>query len=149
MMNYKTIFAVFILTLMLKNTLAQPPKPDQIESLRIGFISNRLQLTPEEAQKFWPVYNKFSAEMDKLRTDMRMLMKEEAGMPEKLSESEAEKVLNEMVNFKVKEAELIKKYASEFKKVLPASKVVLLYKAENDFKTELLRRLRERRNKPD
>jgi hypothetical protein len=46
-----------------------------------------------------------------------------------------------MLNFKVQEAELFKKYANEFKKVLPTKKVVLLFKAENEFKRELLKQL--------
>jgi hypothetical protein len=60
-----------------------------------------------------------------------------------MSETDAEKTLNEMLNYKISEAEMIKKYASEFKKVLPIKKVVMLYKAENDFKRELLKKLRE------
>ena len=60
-----------------------------------------------------------------------------------MSETDAEKTLNEMLNYKISEAEMIKKYASEFKKVLPIKKVVMLYKAENDFKRELLKKLRD------
>jgi hypothetical protein len=136
---------------MLNSLSAQPVKTrsEYLESFRIGFISNRLQLTPEEAQKFWPVYNKFSADMDKLRIDLRSLLKEDiVSANEKISEKDAEGILNEMISLKYKEAELTKKYAGEFKKVLPASKVILLYKAENDFKIELLRRLKEKRDRP-
>ena len=61
-----------------------------------------------------------------------------------MTDAEAEKVLNDMVNFKIQEADLLKKYASEFKKVLPVKKVVLLFKAENDFKRELLKKLSQR-----
>jgi ABC-type uncharacterized transport system substrate-binding protein len=66
-----------------------------------------------------------------------------------MSDADAEKTLQEMVNFRVSEADLIKKYAAEFKKVLPVKKVVLLYKAENDFKRELLKKLRENRRGED
>jgi hypothetical protein len=61
-----------------------------------------------------------------------------------MTDAEAEKVLNDMVNFKIQEADLLKKYAAEFKKVLPVKKVVLLFKAENDFKRELLKKLSQR-----
>ena len=62
-----------------------------------------------------------------------------------MSDADADKMLNEMTNFKVSEAELIKKYAAEFKKVVPVKKVVLLFKAENDFKRELLNKLMQRK----
>jgi hypothetical protein len=61
-----------------------------------------------------------------------------------MTDAEAEKVLNDMVGFKIAEAELLKKYAAEFKKVLPVKKVVLLFKAENDFKREILKKLANR-----
>ena len=114
---------------------------ERIEAMKIGFITERLDLTSEEAKVFWPVYNKFTDEMKKLRlTTKGKITEEMADMPS-LSDAEADKILNDMVNFKLNEAELIKRYAQEFKKVLPVKKVVLLFKAENDFKRELLKRL--------
>ncbi len=146
----KWILALLVMMAMQPSLLQAQEKPmrknEQIESLKIGFISNRLQLTTDEAQRFWPIYNKYEAEMQKLRKNMRGMMREEIEMADKLTEAEADKILNDFVNFRVQEAEVIKKYANEFKKAIPANKVILLYKAENDFKGELLRRLRDRRD---
>ena len=120
---------------------AKAQNGERIEAMKIGFITERLDLTSEEAKVFWPVYNKFTDEMKKLRlTTKGKITEEMADMPS-LSDAEADKILNDMVNFKLNEAELIKRYAQEFKKVLPVKKVVLLFKAENDFKRELLKRL--------
>ncbi len=120
---------------------AKAQNGERIEAMKIGFITERLELTSEEAKVFWPVYNKFTDEMKKLRlTTKGKITEEMADMPS-LSDAEADKILNDMVNFKLNEAELIKRYAQEFKKVLPVKKVVLLFKAENDFKRELLKRL--------
>jgi hypothetical protein len=124
--------------------LAQKGKiKDRIEPLKIAYITQKLGLTSEEAQKFWPVYNKFNDDLQKLRSSTKDKLADELSELATMSETEAEKTLNEMLNYKVSEAELIKKYASEFKKVLPVKKVVMLYKAENDFKRELLKKLRE------
>jgi hypothetical protein len=120
---------------------AKAQNGERIEAMKIGFITERLDLTSEEAKVFWPVYNKFTDEMKKLRlTTKGKITEEMADMPS-LSDAEADKILNDMVSFKLNEAELIKRYAQEFKKVLPVKKVVLLFKAENDFKRELLKRL--------
>jgi hypothetical protein len=119
-------------------------KGERLEAMKIGFITERLNLSSDEAKVFWPVYNKFTDEMKKLRQSSKGKISEElADMPTK-TDAEAEKVLNDMVNFKIQEADLLKKYASEFKKVLPVKKVVLLFKAENDFKRELLKKLSQR-----
>jgi len=149
LMNYK-ITALWLMLVLgcLKTVFAQQPDlRSQIESIKIGFISNKLQLTPDEAKRFWPVYDRFNADMEKTRKSMRNLVRDEMTDLQKLNESEAEKVLTDLINFKVQEAELTKKYAAEFKKVIPATKVLLLYRAEQDFKVELLRRLKDRRDK--
>ncbi len=132
---------VFISIIIGLALFAKAQNGERIEAMKIGFITERLELTSEEAKVFWPVYNKFTDEMKKLRlTTKGKITEEMADMPS-LSDAEADKILNDMVNFKLNEAELIKRYAQEFKKVLPVKKVVLLFKAENDFKRELLKRL--------
>ena len=124
-------------------TNAQPQ--EKVEALKVGFITQRLDLTTEEAKVFWPVYNKYSDELKKLRRTTKGKLSEEFDELSKMSDADADKMLNEMTNFKVSEAELIKKYAAEFKKVVPVKKVVLLFKAENDFKRELLNKLMQRK----
>jgi hypothetical protein len=124
-------------------TTAAQPKKERIESMRIAYLSERLQLTPDEAKAFWPVYNKLEAEMKELRKKYRMMDEEEE--IETMSEEEAGKKLNELLAFKEAQLNLAKKYQTELKKVIPARKVLLLYRAEEDFKRELLKRIRERR----
>jgi len=126
------------------NIQAQKAKmKDRIEPLKIAYITQKLSLTSEEAQKFWPIYNKLSEDLKKLRSNTKDKLADELSELATMSDAEAEKTLNEMLNYKISEAEMIKKYAAEFKKVLPTKKVVMLYKAENDFKRELLKKLRD------
>lgn len=135
--------SVLVLMLFSLAGFAQPRNKEQIESLKIAYITERLQLTPEEAKAFWPVYNKMEAEMKELRKKYKM--SEEEGDPQEMTDAEAEKKLNELLGFKEAQLNLAKKYQSELKKVIPARKVLLLYRAEEDFKRELLRRIREKR----
>lgn len=146
----KRMVAMYVGVVMMAAGLsAQQPNPkgkqERVEALKIAFITERLKLTPEEAKVFWPVYNKYTEELKKLRESTKGKLAEEFGELPNMSDAEAEKMLNEMVSYKVAEAELIKKYAGEFKKVLPVKKVILLFKAENDFKRRVIEELMNRR----
>ena len=138
----KYIYLVAIIATISLNAMAQ--KGERLEAMKIGFITERLNLSSDEAKVFWPVYNKFTDDLKKLRQSTKGKISEEMADMPAMTDAEAEKVLNDMVNFKINEAELIKKYATEFKKILPVKKVVLLFKAENDFKRELLKKLAQR-----
>lgn len=138
----KYIYLVAIIVTISLNAMAQ--KGERLEAMKIGFITERLNLSSDEAKIFWPVYNKFTDDLKKLRQSTKGKIAEEMSEMPAMTDAEAEKVLNDMVSFKINEAELLKKYATEFKKVLPVKKVVLLFKAENDFKRELLKKLAQR-----
>ncbi len=111
---------------------------EKLESAKIAFITQRVDLSPREAEKFWPVYNQFQAEM-------RVLLKE------RFSSSGAELPANERIDKQLdvesKIVELKKRYTREFSKVIPADKIVRLFQAEKDFKTELIRELQERKER--
>jgi hypothetical protein len=144
--NYKMKKYILIIVMLsiCMITQAQRPGKERIEAMKIGFITKRLNLSSEEAQRFWPVYNRFVDEQEKLRKNTKTNLIEELADPSALSDAEAEKTLQEMLQFKSNEAELIRKYTNEFKKVIPVQKVVLLFKAELEFKRELLKQLKER-----
>jgi hypothetical protein len=137
---------IIMIMVLLISTISQAQKPgkERIEAMKIGFITKRLSLTAEEAQRFWPVYNRFVDEQEKLRNSTKANLIEELADPSALSNAEAEKALQEMLQFKSNEAELIRKYTNEFKKVISVQKVVMLFKAELEFKRELLKQLKER-----
>ncbi|MFY8191206.1 MAG: sensor of ECF-type sigma factor [Bacteroidia bacterium] len=123
------------------------PNKEKIDALKVGFITKKLDLSSEEAQKFWPVYNKYHDELEKNRESMRSLLMEHAGNLDKLSQAEADKVLQEMQSLKIQELEIAKQYLQEFKKVLPSQKVIKLFMAEHEFKRELLRQLKGQRGR--
>ena len=54
-------------------------KREEIESMKVAFLTKKLELTPEEAQKFWPVYNQFQGELDKIRDEQRKVRMERGG----------------------------------------------------------------------
>lgn len=118
-------------------------RKEKIEAAKIAFITKELELTTEEAQKFWPVYNQKEDELKSLHKEMRKKHKDRE--PGEMSDAELEKHMDEMFELKQKELDIEKKYHAEFKKVLPVKKVGKLYMAEREFKHEVLKELRERK----
>lgn len=119
-------------------------KNEKIESLKIAFITERLALTPKEAEVFWPVFNRFEKEMKAIRNKQRENIKAFKNKPN-ITDQEADKFIAEQMQYKQQEVDLLKKYLPEFKKVLPSAKVAKLLSLEQEFKIHLLQKIKERK----
>ena len=140
---------VFLLTFLFFTsvTIAQERRPakERVDAMKIGFLTERLNLTSEEAKTFWPVYNMYSDELEKLRKGRRENILNTKENLDDLSDAELEKNVDNEINFRQNELEIIKKYHPQFKKVLPIKKVAKLYKSEDDFKRRLLEMIQGRK----
>lgn len=116
---------------------------ERIETAKIGFITNRLNLSSEQAPKFWPVYNEYSDKKQDIQRSLRKLKSENATLT--ATDAELLDDMKEMMNLKQKEVDLEKDYMSKFLKVINPRQLAELYKTEQDFRKELLRTLQERR----
>ena len=121
-------------------------KHEKIEVLKIGFITEKLALTSKEAELFWPIYNKFEQDIKTVRRKQRELTKA-FKLKAKPTEQEADKYINEQLLLKQIEIDAIKKYIPEFKKVLPTTKVAKLLSIEQEFKIQLLKKIKDKRHK--
>jgi hypothetical protein len=113
----------------------------RVEARRAAFLSERLQLTPEEAQVFFPLFNEY---MGKLKTIRQQAIPEKR--LEDLSDAEAEKALAAQFDVESRIMDLKKEYYQKWKKVLSPKRIALLHQAEREFKGELLNELQNRRN---
>ncbi|MDD5570242.1 MAG: hypothetical protein PHD97_03705 [Bacteroidales bacterium] len=126
------------------NPVKQEQKREKIDAMKVGFITNQLQLTPQEAQVFWPIYNQYEKEKRdamKSRATERFNAKTNS---DKMTDKDWEKLADDEIIFAQKMLDLAKKYHAQFKTVLPIKKVVLLYKAEKLFRKELLKKIKDR-----
>jgi hypothetical protein len=98
----------------------------RIEALKIAYLTKKLNLSTEEAQKFWPIYNQYMSEIRKTRIDARQNKSDVLGTEEKI-------------------LDIRKKYNGEFNKALSTEKVNQFFKAEKEFGTVLQKELMERR----
>ena len=118
---------------------------ERIESMRIGYFTKHLELSPTEAQSFWPVYNEFQSSLKKLKSERRARLEKAKKNFSEMSDAQIEKVVDEEIEFRQQELDLRKQYHGKFKTVLPIKKVAKLYKIENEFKMEILKHARSQR----
>ncbi|RMG56488.1 MAG: hypothetical protein D6722_26420 [Bacteroidetes bacterium] len=123
-----------------------PARGEAIDAFRIAFFTKRLSLTAEEAQRFWPEYHAYTDELESLRAESRAKQQQMRDLYfANGSEAEIERLSDDFIGLKRREYEIAERYHARFKQVLPIRKVVMLYKAEQDFKRELLQELQRRR----
>ncbi len=117
--------------------LAQPQR-ERIEALKKEFLAKKLDLTSDEAAKFWPVYNNYRKEMGDAYHERRQ-KRGGHGWGNNLSP-------NTELAFETRILNLKKKYQKEFSEVLPAQKVEQFYMAEREFREQLIKQLKHRNN---
>ncbi len=120
---------------------------NNLRSQKIAFITQRLNLTPEEAQTFWPVYNELALKKDQLNKRRKEISFELRNNWDNLSEQEKEELVDKFVSIKIEEATLEVDYHEKFKKVLDLEKVLKLYQSEMAFKNYLLNKVKHQNAK--
>lgn len=128
-------------------SFAQPDDPkaekrEQIHAQKIAFISTELNLTPDEAQKFWPVYNQYEEKIEEIRKTRRNYMRE-LRKPERLTEERAYELFQLIFESEKEESNVRLSYLDNFARVVGKKKAAQVFIAEEKFKRELLQKLKE------
>lgn len=111
----------------------------KIESAKIGMITNRLNLTPDQAPQFWAIYNEYNGKKQELNRRVRQLNNESPRS--NLNDDQLLNGLREVNATKQKLADLDNEYMSRFLKVISPPQLAELYKTEQAFNKMLLQRL--------
>ena len=122
-------------------------KREHIKNLKIAFITNQLDLTSDEAKKFWPIYNTFDDKQfelrhQKMKSYIRRMDDESL---DKMSEKEVAVFLVQIENTEEELYQLRRKLTYNLKEIIKPIKIVKLKRAEEDFNRKLLQQYR---NKP-
>jgi hypothetical protein len=140
--NYKIWWVLILTGFYSVAALSQNnDKKEKIESFKVAFITQKLNLTAKEAQLFWPVYNEYLDKIETLKNARKKELRTANINIDTYSDKDLELMLDNEFLSKEKEVELGKEYFNKFKSVIPVKKVILLYKAEDEFKRELLRQI--------
>jgi len=114
----------------------------RIQDAKVAIITNRLNLTPEQSTGFWPVYNEYSQKRKEIHRAQRKIINDKKA--EGQTDDQVLNNLKEVQDLRQKELDLEKEYQNRFLKVITASQVIELYKAERTFNDMLIQRLKNK-----
>jgi hypothetical protein len=127
----------------IEQTAQDPKAQERIKNLRIAYISDKLGLTPEQAEKFWPVYREFSDKRRELRMEFAKSRSELNS--QRPTERDQEELVKRGLELKQRELDLEKDYSGRLMKVITAQQMLNLRKAEGDFQRIILQQIEQRR----
>jgi hypothetical protein len=139
--HIKWITGILVLFFVTTNVMAQrgggdrAEKRERIQAYRIAFMTEALELTPEESEQFWPLYNEFKEQERSIRKADKPKPAEEI---EKMSDEEIEAMIVSHFESKQKILNLEQEYFEKFKDVLPIRKVAKIKPTERAFKQQLV-----------
>lgn len=132
----KKIFTLIVILFSL-SSFAQ--KDDKIQSLKIGFFTEKLNLTSQEAKKFWPVYNKHHDLYQELKDNEWQSIRKRLSKIEELSEAEAESLLKDYMSYKSQRKKLRENFVNDLRTVITPKQIMTLKYAEYQFNKKLLK----------
>jgi len=144
MSNLKKIVLTILLLASTQFFAQKSYDNERIKSLKIAFITERLDLSSKEAQVFWPIYNEYQENREALRQRERSQIRSKIRDSENLTEKEANELLRQYLSFEEEEEELDKNFIQKVTKVISAKKTLLLLRSEEEFKRQLIKQYRNK-----
>ncbi len=135
-------FSASLLQAQSKKNAKNGKKREKIAAMRTAFITEKLELTEAEAEKFWPITNQYHVK----RKAVNNSYKQDKSL-ESMTDEEAEALINDHIAKEQQLLDLKKDYIRQLKSVLPAKKIVKLKRVNRQFKKEILKRSGKRKEK--
>lgn len=140
---------LIILFLFSIHSFSQPKdkeKREKIRSLKVGFLTTELSLTPDEAAVFWPLYNAFDNKQNEIRSKKTksLIDKMDNEAFAKMNEKEAFALLAQSESYDEDLFQNRRKFISSLKGVISPIKIIKLKKAEDNFNKKLLQQYRDK-----
>ena len=149
--NMKRVISIICLMLALSASAQDnrmPNRRDQFSPAEYAkqqreFFTKNAELAPQEADAFFPIYNELQQKKREINRQIRMTMRQEPGT--QISEEQSLKAIDAKADANIKIAELEKEYLNKFKEVLPASKILKIQNAEEQFNSQILKDIQQTR----
>jgi hypothetical protein len=119
------------------------PDVHRIKAIKIGIITEKLQLSESQAERFWPLYNVYSDERAEVNRNIRQKIK--GNSESNMSDSESLKRQDEILDLKEKDIQIERKYRDKFLKIISPKQYSDLLEAEHQFNKMLIEKLKEMR----
>lgn len=132
-----------------KNDTADKPQQNlnwqqrkaQFKADRVAYITLNMNLSVEDAQKFWPVFNKYDALLDQV-VDQRHINSNKIKHADSLSESECKDLLNFIFENDFAEIEVKKNFLTELSNLFSAEFAIKYFNTENNFRRQIINKSR-------
>lgn len=145
----KKITLTILMVLVTLNIIAQHQgKREKIKAYKTAYITENLDLSPQEAEKFWPIYNAHEKEMYELKVIKNRNIKNQIvdkGGIDELSDSEADQIMDNLIKNEQAIVKGKKDFFKNLKNVISSKKVLKLYRSEHDFNRKLLSEYRKKK----
>ena len=132
---------ILILFSTISIAIAQPDY-SKIKELKVAYFTEKLELTSSESVQFWKIYNQYEVERHELKKSVK---KPEGQKMSEMTDAQIYQWIDSSLEKKEKEAALQKKYFAEFKKVLPAKKLVKLLNIEEQFRQFIFKQAQQKK----
>lgn len=119
----------------------------KIEALKTAYLTQQLDLTPQEAEKFWPLYDRYQKDMHSIIEERKQIQMDKNQL-NRADNRQIEQSMNRDFQLQQQALQLRKKYRQEFQDVLPPRKVMKVYRSEKDFNLKLIEALHRRQSDP-
>lgn len=144
----KKLSIILILTMASLGAFAQNKETmEKIESARIALITERLGLTPQQAEKFWPLYREYNQQRRLLREEFRDAR--QSANDENLTEEKSKELMKRALELRQRELNLENEYSQKMTQCITAQQVLQLRAAEHDFQQMILKRIQNQRQMQD
>lgn len=137
MRNYILILLLFGLSVNLSGQ--REDREERIRSLRIAYITDKLELTASESEKFWPIFNTYEKQKQTAHEEFRSIRKETFA-----SDAEAELYIKKMQEYETSKLSMKNQYISDLRSVLDSKRIAILLTSEREFKHKILRTMKEK-----
>lgn len=114
-----------------------------LKAEKVAFLTKKLDLTQDEAKKFWPLYDEYWEKKIKILNDRRKLADDFIQNINNITDKEAVDYARRYVESQKRESDLIAEYNKLLLHILPPKKVMLLYQSNYEFKNYLLQKVQE------
>jgi hypothetical protein len=138
----KTVMVLMVLLIFpVVRSSAQNSNLEKLNAFKIGFFTKRLDLTSAEAEKFWPVYNEYQDQRNKLQLEKAIIIRNFNRNQSSLNDIQLTEMGDKLIALITRESSLEVEFHKKLKEIFPPAKVIQFYQVENQYKAQLLNEL--------
>ena len=104
---------------------------DTVRANRKALVAVNLALSPEQAEKFWPLYEKYQKEIDAIGDRVLAIVEDYTASFRDLADDKARKLMEDYLDAEADRLEVRRAYLGKFAKILPGRTVARFYQIEN------------------